>query len=66
MDREGHGFSRAVSAQIMGRALASEGFCSANPFSLISYYRIRNENPSNKYSCFPSVATDFTSPRRTC
>jgi len=29
-------------------------------------YRIRNEKSSNTYSCFPSLATGFTLPPRTC
>src|SRR5271157_320074 len=40
--------------------------CFADWFSLIFCYCIKNENPSNRYSCFPSLATGFTSPRRTC
>ena len=31
-----------------------------------SCHLIKNEKPSNKYSCFPSLETGFTSPRRTC
>jgi len=35
-------------------------------FALADFlYGIKNEKPSNTYSCFPSFATGFTSPRRT-
>src|SRR6267154_3209538 len=47
-------------------AVPSIGSETPQPVTEFFPYRMRNENPSNTYSCFPSLEIGLTSPRRTC